>query len=393
VSLEEARRLIHAVAVATVCTLVLGWVGHSPVPRGWLAGLCGSALLLTSAGRLVARRVIRRLQKKGWLRSRVLVVGVNEESLRIERTMRRQHRHSSEVVGFVTTGAGLPVRTDVPVIGTVADLPDAVRTARADAVILAATALDPGALPELYAVLQRLGVDVRVSAGLPDVAASRVSVEPLDGLAMLAVRPNQLASQEKALKRIVDVIGSLMLLVAVAPVMALVALVVRLTSPGPVIFRQVRVGEGGEPFTIYKFRTMVNGAEDQREAVIDLNEADGPLFKILRDPRVTGAGQLLRRLALDELPQLWNVLRGDMSLVGPRPPLPDETERYTEWVRGRLRVKPGMTGLWQISGRHELSFADYVRYDLFYIDNWSLLMDAVIVLRTMPVLLSRRGAA
>jgi exopolysaccharide biosynthesis polyprenyl glycosylphosphotransferase len=282
---------------------------------------------------------------------------------------------------------------DVPVVGSLADLADAVHTTNADIVILASTALAPGRLPELCASLHALGVEINISAGLPHIAASRVTVKPLDGLAMLSVRANQLSNQQKTLKRAIDIFGSVFGLIIGAPLLVFVGLCVRLTSAGPAIFRQVRVGEGGKEFVIFKFRTMVGDAEKRRIDLAHLNAADGPLFKMLHDPRVTRVGRVLRHLGLDELPQLYNVFKGEMSLVGPRPPLPTETERYDEWARGRLRVKPGITGLWQVNGRHELSFADYVRYDLFYVENWSVIMDIFTMVRTIPVVFTRRGAA
>jgi lipopolysaccharide/colanic/teichoic acid biosynthesis glycosyltransferase len=170
------------------------------------------------------------------------------------------------------------------------------------------------------------------------------------------------------------------------------ALAVRLSGPGPVLFRQERVGLGGRTFTMHKLRSMVTGAEHRRDELLAGNTADGPMFKCPSDPRVTRVGRLLRTWSLDELPQLLDVLRGDMSLVGPRPPLPDEVATYDGWTRNRLRVKPGMTGLWQVSGRHTLSFDDYVRYDLFYVENWSLGMDLFLILRTIPAVLARSGA-
>ncbi|MBV9284791.1 MAG: sugar transferase, partial [Acidimicrobiia bacterium] len=177
-----------------------------------------------------------------------------------------------------------------------------------------------------------------------------------------------------------------------APVMGVLALAVRLTSPGPAFFRQDRVGKDGKHFRMYKIRSMVADAEDQLEELERTNGADGVLFKMRQDPRVTRLGGVLRRWGLDELPQLINVMKGDMSLVGPRPALPRETVKYTDRVRARLRVKPGLTGLWQVNGRHELPFADYIRYDLFYVENWSLGLDLYVIGKTVPALLARRGS-
>ena len=193
-------------------------------------------------------------------------------------------------------------------------------------------------------------------------------------------------------KRATDRALAVPLAVATAPAMAAIALWVRRGSPGPAFYRQRRIGYAGEPFTLLKFRTMVADAELLLADLLTRNEADGPLFKLRHDPRITRVGRWLRRTSLDELPQLWNVLRGEMSLVGPRPPLPSEVAAYEDWQLDRLEVRPGLTGLWQVSGRSDLSFDDCVRLDLFYIENWSLAYDLYILAKTVPVLISQRGA-
>ena len=193
-------------------------------------------------------------------------------------------------------------------------------------------------------------------------------------------------------KRGMDIVGAAMGLILGAPLLALIALAIRLDSPGPIVFRQTRIGIGDRHFEMYKFRSMRKGAEAELERLRELNEADGPIFKIHNDPRLTRVGRFLRRTSLDELPQLWNVLRGEMSLVGPRPPLPAEVTRYMEWHKQRLGVRPGMTGLWQVSGRSLLSFDEGVLLDIYYIENWSLWLDFKILLRTIPKALFGDGA-
>jgi exopolysaccharide biosynthesis polyprenyl glycosylphosphotransferase len=392
---DEAGRLFHGVTVATVATLVMDFLLKVSVTREAVAVVWVSCLLLTGACRVVIRKTVHFLHTKGHLRTQVLIVGFNDEAQSIGRALLRRGWTGYYPVGFVQTEQGTETLTadSIPVVGSLPDLPRIVRALEVDAVVLASTALDPGQLPDLCEHLHVLGVEMRISAGLPQVAASRVNIEPLDGVAVLSIKPNELSRNQSAIKRLVDVIGSLLLFVLLAPVLASIALTVRLTSGGPIIFRQIRVGQGGTPFVIYKFRTMVRQAESMLGEILDLNEATGPLFKVSNDPRVTKLGHLLRRLGLDELPQLYNVLRGDMSLVGPRPPLPGETDRYDEWVRGRLRVKPGITGLWQVNGGHHLGFDDYVRYDLFYIANWSLVLDLYIFARTLPTVLGRHRIA
>ena len=392
---EEARRLFHGVMVGTVAVIMMTAFLRQEPSRMWMALLFLSTLGATGITRLSVRRLTRFLQARNLVGERVLVVGTNDEARSIARTLSRKQWLGYAPVGFVESSAGTITDTvdSLPVTGTLDDITEAVLKADATSVIIAGSALGAGELAPLCAQLQSLDVDVRVSAGLGQVAASRIRIEPLDGVAVLSVRRNQLTRPQAIMKRTVDIVGSASLLLAVAPVLGLLSLLVRLTSSGPAMFRQTRVGEGGRPFTIFKLRTMVTDAEARLVDLRDHNEADGVLFKMRHDPRITRLGRILRPLGLDELPQLWNVLRGEMSLVGPRPPLPAETERYDQWVAGRLKVKPGITGLWQVNGRHELSFADYVRYDLFYVENWSLTLDLYVIAKTIPALLNRRGAS
>jgi exopolysaccharide biosynthesis polyprenyl glycosylphosphotransferase len=243
----------------------------------------------------------------------------------------------------------------------------------------------------VYRDLGGMDVDLHLSTGLLGVAASRVAVQRFGDAPVLGLRRVELTGFQQTIKRVFDLVVAGLLLVALAPVIAACALAVRLEGSGPVLFRQRRIGRYGREFTMHKFRSMVPDAEHHLAALAPRNQADGPLFKLRGDPRVTRVGRVLRAWSLDELPQLLDVLRGDMSLVGPRPPLRGEAANYGAWLPNRLRVKPGVTGLWQVSGRHRLSFEDYVRYDLFYVENWSLVMDLFILLRTIPTVLRRSG--
>ena len=219
-----------------------------------------------------------------------------------------------------------------------------------------------------------------------------MDVDDIIGIPTIGVKEVSIGSGELGLKRVLDVTISLVGLVLLSPLMLLIAGLIKLTSPGLVLFAQVRAGRNGKPFTFYKFRSMYLGAEEEQETLAPFNEARGPIFKIRDDPRLTPLGKVLRRTSLDELPQLYNVLRGEMSLVGPRPPVPSEVEQYREWHRKRLEVPPGMTGLWQVRGRSELTFDEMVMLDIYYIENWSLGLDLRIMLRTIPVVLFASGA-
>jgi exopolysaccharide biosynthesis polyprenyl glycosylphosphotransferase len=217
-------------------------------------------------------------------------------------------------------------------------------------------------------------------------------VQPIAGMMALSLKPVRLSGTQAAVKRAFDLVASASGLLLLSPLLGAVALVVKLTSPGPVFYRQRRVGQRGRPFTMLKFRTMREGADGQVAELRRKHGLNDLMFKLKDDPRVTRIGRLLRTCSIDELPQLINVARGEMSLVGPRPPLPEEVAEYEDWQFDRLEVPPGITGLWQVSGRSELSFDECVRLDLFYIENWSLAYDLYIVAKTLPVLVSRRGA-
>jgi exopolysaccharide biosynthesis polyprenyl glycosylphosphotransferase len=219
-----------------------------------------------------------------------------------------------------------------------------------------------------------------------------VDVDDIAGIPLLGVKEATIPRTGRLVKRALDIFVSALALLITSPIMLLIAIVVRLESPGPAIFRQIRVGPRGRPFTIYKFRSMRQGAEEEQAQLRDRNEASGPLFKIKDDPRFTRLGRFLRRASLDELPQFFNVLRGEMSLVGPRPGPPQEVAQYQPWHRQRLEVSPGITGLWQVSGRSDLSFDEMCLLDIYYIENWSLGLDLTILLRTIPRVILGDGA-
>jgi exopolysaccharide biosynthesis polyprenyl glycosylphosphotransferase len=219
-----------------------------------------------------------------------------------------------------------------------------------------------------------------------------MSITEMAGIPLIGVKSVRISPFTRFLKRAIDVIFSLLVLVVTAPLMGLIAVAIKLDSPGPVLFRQARVGKGGKPFTVYKFRSMKTGADEQKELLRGLNEADGPIFKIKDDPRVTRMGHWLRRFSLDELPQFYNVLRGDMSIIGPRPPLQEEVAEYQPWHMRRLDIAPGITGLWQVSGRSELPFDEMALLDIYYVEQWRPALDLQILLRTIPTILFGDGA-
>lgn len=396
--MEELRRIVNSVLAGVLVLAGLSVLFQSQLSRGWLGLVFLCVTTLVYSEREVARRVIASRRAKGRMTRRVVVVGQNAEAAELAGMLENYPQHGYEVVGFVADPA-VPVvdlrkgRPLGPYLGSPQDVLDLVRATGATGVIVATTSTDLESANRLIRELTREGLFVELTSAMRDISPSRISLRSLGPYPLLAVEPVAELSWRRVAKRCFDVVvASLMLLVSM-PLIVIAALMIRIrTGPG-ILFRQERVGLGGRTFTVYKLRTMVPGAEDQLEELRDRNEAPGPLFKITDDPRVTSVGRFLRRFSIDELPQLYNVLIGDMSLVGPRPAIPSEAEEWDDVLRERLRVKPGITGEWQVSGRYEASIEEYARLDLHYVDNWSLVRDLVILLRTVPAVLSQRGAA
>ena len=262
----------------------------------------------------------------------------------------------------------------------------------ASGVIIAATGIETGASNRLIRDLVDSGIHVELSSTLSDIEPGRLTVRPLGRYPVVYIEPVLRAGWRGFAKRLFDLTLAIGGLLVAAPIGIAVALVVKADSRGPVLFRQRRVGRNGVAFDVLKFRTMGTNAEESLDDLLTVNEGAGPLFKMKQDPRVTRVGALLRKTSLDELPQLWNVVKGEMSLVGPRPALASEMAAWDEDLYGRLRVKPGITGMWQVSGRSETSFEEYTRLDLYYVDNWSLFVDLTLLLRTVPAVLRSDGA-
>ncbi len=386
----ELQRLFNAVAISVLLVVLVIFVTRSNVSRDFIPVLLAISLVTIVSGRLMTRRIGHSLNSHAVTSQVTLIAGTNDEARALARTLMRRPWMGYRVCGFVeVTRSGLEVIDGLPVFGTIDDIAAVSKDRGVQSVIIAGSAAGGSTLQSIDSALSP-DVSVRVSPGLANLGAARVILEPIDGMALFSLRRHRFSRRQRMLKRTLDIAVTSVTLVLVAPFMIVIALAIKLSSPGPVLFRQRRVGELEHEFTILKFRTMVVGAHAQRDGLD--NEADGLLFKMRRDPRVTKIGRFLRKTSLDELPQLFNVLRGEMSLVGPRPALPEETSRYAESQRGRLRVKPGVTGLWQVNGRHDLGFEDYVRYDLFYVENWSLTMDLYILAKTIPALLTARGS-
>ncbi|MGI6377290.1 MAG: sugar transferase [Chloroflexi bacterium] len=352
------------------------------------------ALVLLGVARIVERNVMNRLHRRGIGVQRLLIAGVGEIGQSVMRSCIARPELGRVVVGFVDDDPERAV-TDIgrfKALGTLSDLPALIVAHRVDEVVVALPWQAHRRILEVVRACERENVRVRIVPDLFQLSLSQMVVENLDGIPLIGVTEPHLAAWERIVKRAIDLLGAAVGLLVLLPLMAALALAVRIDSPGPAIFRQERVGRGGRTFTCLKFRTMVRDAEAQLDALRDRNEADGPLFKIKDDPRRTRVGKFLRRTSLDELPQLWNVLRGEMSLTGPRPAIPAEVAQYEPWHLRRLEVSPGISGMWQVSGRSDVGFDEMVLLDIYYIENWSPLLDLRIILKTIPVALFGKGA-
>ena len=323
----------------------------------------------------------------------MLVVGTGPEAVEVRTKIAVHREMAMRVVGHLTGPAPSPMTVDpVEILGGLHDLKRIVEERVVDDVIFAVPVAESLACEREIGWCEEVGVTVHLRVDLVKTLFARMSPSDLDGTPMLTISATPRQPVALLVKRSLDLLGAAVALVVLAPVLGATAVLIKATSRGPILFRQTRVGLNGRTFTLFKFRSMYRDAEARRAALADRNEMSGPVFKIKDDPRITPVGKWIRRFSIDELPQLWNVLRGDMSLVGPRPPIPEEVRKYERWQRRRLSMKPGITCLWQVSGRNGIDFEDWMKLDLAYIDTWSLRLDAVILLRTVPVVLTARGA-
>jgi exopolysaccharide biosynthesis polyprenyl glycosylphosphotransferase len=350
------------------------------------------AWLLLVGIRFSIRAVLRSMGRTGRRVRYYAVIGGGADAAELVQTIRAQE-YGMRLAGYVLEDGGPPPVDGGVVLGRVSELASVLEQHVLDELLFAVPRERLPAMQDAILTAEELGVPVRISLEMMKFGRARVSVSEIAGVPMLALHRTPSDTLELAVKRAFDVLASAAVLVLLAPLYALVAVAIRLDSPGPVLFRQRRVGLNGRTFDILKFRSMYQDAETRQEALRVHNEMTGPVFKMARDPRVTRVGRLIRRTSLDEFPQFWNVLRGEMSIVGPRPPIPAEVRQYKRWQRRRLSVRPGITCIWQVSGRNAIDFERWMELDLQYIDGWSLWGDIQICLKTIPALLSARGAS
>ena len=328
-----------------------------------------------------------------------LVAGNGPQTGEIARAIEANNKRGMRIFAFARIGPVPPdleeshgLRRSYPVY-SLDRLPELVRQHVIDEVIFAVSKEEMEKITEAFLLCEEEGVKTRVLLNFFPQLISKVYLDRLQEMPLLTFTTTPENEYLLLLKRALDFVMALALLIVLSPLFLLLSLMIKLTSKGPVLYRQVRCGLGGRKFTLYKFRSMQAGADMQREELAALNEVDGPVFKIRNDPRCTPVGRLMRKFSLDELPQLVNILKGDMSFVGPRPPLPEDVDKYAGWQRRRLRMQPGLTCLWALEGRSKLNFQRWMELDLEYIDNWSPSLDLKIVLKTIPVVLLGRGAS
>ncbi len=381
--------LLQLEAIGGMALGAILFVARLQSSRSLLLCFLALNLLLLWLVRVALRFKIKYQIEEGRLFRSILIVGSGAESRWLEQRINGYKDWGLRVLGFISTDSEVRGR----VLGRLEDLPKIIGQNIVDEIIFIASKLeDLERFEEIFPLCEEQGMKMRLTANFFPSSIARLSLEYLDDIPLITFSTVPDHGWALFVKRVIDVVVSAVLLVVLSPFMLLVALLVKLTSEGPAIYKQTRCGLYGRPFTLYKFRSMIKGAEDVLWEIKRFNEMGGPVFKMRNDPRVTPLGRFLRKWSIDELPQFWNVLKGEMSLVGPRAPLPDEVREYTRWQRRRLSVKPGITCLWQVSGRSEIDFAQWMKLDLEYIDNWSLLLDFKILLKTIPTVLLARGA-
>lgn len=397
---DEYKRVAAASLWLFGLLAIFSYVFRIDTARGYV----GIALPAGLVGLLMARWLLRQHlsvdRQKGGSMSRLLLIGGPSAISHLASSLERaKHAGYMPVAGYMPGAHEAPAfeaESGLPILGykpEARSIMAAIDQCSADAVAVSAgVQLHPQTLRHLGWELASRNIGMIMAPALTDIAGPRIHTQQVAGLPLIHVTTPTLEGGQRVAKRLFDVVGAGILIVVAFPLMVLLALLVRLDSRGPILFRQERVGIEGAHFTMLKFRSMVLNAEEKLSDLVHHNQGNGVLFKIKDDPRVTRAGALLRKFSLDELPQLFNVFSGTMSLVGPRPPLPSEVEAYEQDVRRRLLVKPGLTGLWQVSGRSNLSWQDSVRLDLYYVENWSLAGDLLILLRTVRAVVNSTGA-
>lgn len=397
---EEYKRVFSASLWLFGLIAILSYAFRYDTPRGYVGLALPAGLLGLLISRWMVRQFLSSERRRGLSSSRILIIGGNTAVDHLASSFRKTPLAGYMPVGaFITSGHAGNFRhnPDLPVVGSGAEVDrilDAIDKVQADSVAISAgSSLEPQMLRRLGWALAARNTRLILAPALTDVAGPRIHTQPVAGLPLVHVSTPKLTGGSRALKRLFDVVGSGTLLLVLLPLMAVIALLVKFSSPGPVFYTQERIGVGGASFKMIKFRSMIANADAHLQSLlIQQGSSNTPLFKVKNDPRITGVGNILRRYSLDELPQLLNVLMGSMSLVGPRPQRESEVALYDDAARRRLYVSPGMSGLWQVSGRSNLTWEESIELDLYYVENWSLMQDLVILFKTFKAVVASEGA-
>lgn len=392
VPVVTALRLMALVAIASFAV-------HAPVSRLLVVVFFPSLVVACLFTRFLVRQLVSRLRCRGYALNRIILAGDEESVEKFAEHLFRDPSHGYQVVGVcVPGGAGSEGRElrgahgAYPIVGSPSGLVDATQRLSVDSVAVVGTPRFEGAsLQQVAWQLERRDVDLLVAPDVVDLAGPRIRITPVTGMPLLHITEPRISGAGRWLKPWYERVLAVPLLVLTSPLLVAAAVAILVDSGRPILYRQRRIGFGGREFEMLKFRTMVRDAETMLPDLLAANEHDGPLFKIRNDPRVTRVGRLLRRCSIDELPQLFNVVRGEMVLVGPRPCLPEETQDFGEAARRRFLARPGLTGLWQVSGRSDITWDDAVRLDLYYVENWSPFLDLMILYRTLGAVVGGRG--
>lgn len=394
--LDEYVRIVQATSMSMMALIfVTFFVPEFVIARGWLVLTWVFATVSVITGRFIIRRVVQAARSYGHFMTPVLIVGANEEGRAIAEHLRETPAAGARVIGFLDdrVDEGRQVAPGLSVLGPIDSAVTMVERHGASEILVAASALTRAELLDLYQVFGlRDDVTLRLSSGLFEMLTTGMRVKQIGSVALLAANRTRLSLSERIIKGVTDISLSLLALAVLSPFMLILALIIKLDSPGPVIHRRRVLGTSGKPFDAFKFRTMVTNGDEVLVRHPELARQLERDMKLKDDPRVTRVGKLLRKLSLDELPQLFNVLLGQMSLVGPRMITPEEADRYGRWQLNLLTVKPGITGLWQVSGRSDISYSERVNIDMSYIRNYSLWLDLVLLARTIPAVFKKTGA-
>jgi len=392
---EEIFRIIRVSLIGDIILIAVIFIVKAYyISRPFVIIFGGINILFLSAERAFIRMIGRTVRRRGYNYRTILVAGKAHETMKFTKLIEEHREWGLNLFGIVCNdkerstieGHGYQV------LGTIEDIPKIILNNVIDEVAFVGLGKDLRKYEELFLICEEQGVRTKVTMDFLPRNIAKVYIEKLNNLPLMTFTTIPNDEFLLLIKRTIDVVLSLLILIFVSPLMLVVAIGIALTSEGPILFRQVRSGINGRSFVLFKFRSMYKGAEAMKPTIAHLNEMNGPVFKVRRDPRVTPIGWWIRKYSIDELPQLWNVLKGDMSIVGPRPPIPEEIEKYERWQRRRLSMKPGLTCIWQVSGRSNIDFGQWMKMDLEYIDKWSLWIDLQIILKTIPAVLSGKGA-